>query len=191
MNKFKVGDKVEILWEKTGYLKEQKKVGTITEISSDGKVEVNISPDHTLSFEESALKPIKTMELKIGDKVRGKYGEIEYTGEVIYINDNEATIERDDGEEGGGYEGGWYIEKKPDGSWSADTAKGTLEIISAKTPETSSTDEIELSLSPELQKLLQKNIPSFIKKGYLDEKLKITPKGQRKLFEEIFKKYGL
>lgn len=191
---FKVGDKVKILWGKTGYIVNGYEDTGIVKSVEGLEIEVydfskSDSP-FSLGFREDQLKLIKTMDLKIGDKVKGVVDrEKDYTGEVFSIDGNEATIKRDDGITGNGdfisddYGRGWIIEKKEDGSWGANGSSGELTIISS--PETQKPDELEITLPPKIKELLIKNLPELVEKGYLTDEFEITPKGQNALSKII------
>jgi len=75
------------------------------------------------------------MELKKGDRVRAVF--VYFIGEVFSVNENKATIRRDDGKIGSGdyiegYGTGWEIMKR-DGIWdTGGGGEGTLTLISSK-----------------------------------------------------------
>ena len=80
------------------------------------------------------------MELKVGDRIKGKYSRpeeenLEYTGIVFSVSDFKATVKRDDGKNGSGeniegYGDGWLIKKNSDNLWYSDASEGSpIEIL--------------------------------------------------------------
>jgi hypothetical protein len=69
-------------------------------------------------------------DLHIGDRIKGFYEYVNYTGIInsVYLNNNEtASVIRDD------YHTDWTIQRNQNGTWGGNVTRGHIELISTST----------------------------------------------------------